>query len=104
MTTSVSPRVPSNMMTYSPMPVNTRMYRKTHFATLRKSFRANDFFLRISTIVTMVNAAAMPTHITDPQIGAGLGICAIMMPAARMQEMTVPIMHAMTGELFVSPA
>jgi xylulose-5-phosphate/fructose-6-phosphate phosphoketolase len=31
----------------------------------------------------------MQTHKIDPQIGACSGICAIIMPAARMQEMTV---------------
>jgi len=76
-------------MTYSPMPVNTRIYKNTHFATLKNSFRANGFFLRISIIVDIVSTAAMQTHKTDPQIGACSGICAIIMPAARMQEMTV---------------
>jgi hypothetical protein len=52
----------------------------------------------------MVSTAAMHIHITDPHIGAGSGKCAIIMPAARMQEMIVPIMHNITGELLVSPA
>jgi hypothetical protein len=80
------------------------MYRNTHFATLKNSFRANGFFLRMSITVAMVNTAAMHTHITDPHIGAGPGICAIIIPAARMQEMTVPIILAIIGELLVSPA
>jgi hypothetical protein len=71
---------------------------------VKNSFRANGLFLRMSTIVAMVSAAAKHTHITDPHIGAGPGKCEIIMPAARMQDMIVPIMHAITGELLVSPA
>jgi hypothetical protein len=40
----------------------------------------------------------------DPQIGGCSGMYAIIMPAARIQEMIVPMMVAITGELLVSPA
>jgi hypothetical protein len=46
----------------------------------------------------------MPNHIMDPQIGGCSGMYAIIMPAARIQEMIVPMMVAITGELLVSPA
>ena len=104
MMTSASPLMPSNAMTYSPIPVNTRMYRNTHFATAKNRFRANGFFLRIRTIVAAVSTAAMHTYMMDPHIGAGAGMCMMMMPAARMQETIVPTMHATTGERVVSPA
>src|SRR5450756_1154534 len=77
MTTSVSPLMPSNAMMYSPIPLNTRMYRNTHFATAKNRFRANGFFLRIRAIVAAVSTAAMHTHMMDPHIGAGAGMCTI---------------------------
>ena len=56
------------------------------------------------TADTTVSAVATLTHKMDPHNGDGPGKCATMTPAARMQQMTVAVMHAMTGDLLVSPS